>query len=56
MARSEVKKFSGGLLTSGTMRNLDSLGEGPPKEKFGKKICYDVRDLVEWMERRYSES
>jgi len=52
VARSEVAKFSGGLLNPRTMANYDSVGIGPRKIKFGKKVAYAVEDLIAWMERR----
>lgn len=53
VAREEVDKFSGGILHCRTMTNLDSKGLGP-KGKFsvGRKVAYDVRLLVEWMQQR----
>jgi len=52
VARSEVGKFSGGLLNPRTMANYDSAGVGPKKIKFGKKVGYSAEDLIAWMETR----
>jgi hypothetical protein len=53
VARSEVRKFSGGLLSEKTMANMDSRGEGPAgRIRVGRKICYPVVNLVGWMEGR----
>lgn len=50
VARSEVGKFSGGLLCAKTLANLDSLGEGPEgRFRIGRRVGYDVSALVEWM-------
>jgi len=42
----------GGLPSKGTMANLDSLGEGPPRFRIGKKVVYPVDTLIDWMKRR----
>lgn len=52
VARTEVQKFSGGLLSPRTLANLDSLGEGPPRGRCGRKVFYPVDTLVAWLERR----
>jgi len=52
VSRTQVEKFSGGLLSPRTMANLDSLGEGPPRGRMGRKVYYDVDALIEWMEDR----
>ncbi len=55
VARSEVGKFSGGLLNPRTLANYDSAGIGPRRVKFGKKVAYFAEDLVAWMEGRFHE-
>jgi hypothetical protein len=53
IAREKVSDFTGGLLTRGTIANLDSKGEGPPRFSMGpKKICYPVDSFIAWLERR----
>lgn len=52
VARSQVEKFSGGLLNPRTMANLDSVGEGPPRGKCGRKVFYPVDTLITWLEER----
>lgn len=50
VARTEVKSFSGGLISSGTMANLDSLGEGPEGAfSVGRKKCYPVESLCDFL-------
>lgn len=57
VSRSEIAKFSGGLIQPGTMANLDSAGQGPHGGVwFGRKKAYQVEPLIEWMERRISTS
>ncbi|QJB55931.1 hypothetical protein [Pseudodesulfovibrio sp. zrk46] len=56
VARSEVGKFSGGMLCPKTLANLDCLGEGPERRmRLGRKVGYEVRALVGWMRARASE-
>lgn len=52
VARSLVRKFSGGMLNPKTMANLDSLGEGPERVKFGNRVYYPVVKLAEWAQNR----
>ena len=53
VARTNVDKFSGGLLHPRTMANLDSLKLGcPEKIVIGGRVCYPTRALVEWMKSR----
>ena len=55
VARSQVDKFSGGILHPKTLANLDSQGEGPERVKYGRKIFYPVDKLAQWAQRRASE-
>ena len=52
VARTAVAEFSGGLLDPKTLANFDSIGEGPPRSRLGRKVFYQVDDLVRWMESR----
>lgn len=53
VARQQISKFSGGLLNPRTMANMDSRGEGPPREKMGDRIVfYPVSGLVAWLRAR----
>ena len=53
VCRTEIKKFSGGLMSEKYLANLDSQGKGP-KGRFrsGRKICYPVNDVLTWLETR----
>lgn len=55
VARSEVSRFSGGVLTPGTMANLDSQKLGPKKIRVGRKIAYPVDALIDWIQTRIKE-
>lgn len=52
VARSEVAKFTGGLVRPKTLANAESLGIGPRSYRFGKKIFYHANDLITWMSKR----
>lgn len=52
VARSEVARFSGGLLHPRTLANADSLGTGPERITFGRKVAYPTRSLADWMRSR----
>lgn len=52
VARTEVARFSGGLLNPRTMANLDSLGKGPGKVVYGGKAAYPTMRLIAWMKER----
>lgn len=34
------------------MQNLDSLGDGPPKHYFGKRVAYFRGELIHWLNSR----
>ncbi len=53
VARQAIRDFSGGILTSKYMANIDSRGEGPAgRLRVGRKIAYPVDSLISWMEGR----
>lgn len=53
VARSELPKFSGGVLNSRTEANRDSLGIGiPGRFRVGRKICYPVESVIAYMRER----
>jgi hypothetical protein len=53
IARAEVGSFTGGMISSGTMANLDSAGEGPEDAiRIGRKAGYRVVSFVRWLEKR----
>ncbi len=49
VARTELSKFSGGLLKRITQSSRDSRGTGCPKIKVGRNVCYRKQDLIEWL-------
>ncbi len=55
VSRDKVEDFTGGLITSKYLANLDSAKdkEGPPSRiKIGRKVAYPVAEFVEWLEKR----
>lgn len=55
VARTEVEKFSGGIIGEKYLANLDSAGKGPAgRIRCGRKVVYPVAELVAWLESRSS--
>jgi hypothetical protein len=55
IARTEIKVFTGGLITPGYIANLDSRGEGPlGRIRSGRKTGYQKRQFVQWLRERSS--
>jgi hypothetical protein len=52
VARTEVGKFSGGMMSSKHLANLDCQGAGPPRVTCGRKVGYPVDSLIAWMRAR----
>lgn len=52
VARTDVGRFSGGLLNSKTLANMDCQGVGPSRIQVGRKVAYPVSELVAWMRAR----
>jgi hypothetical protein len=55
VAREEISRFSGGVLTPRYLANLDAAGKGPPvRLRIGRKIAYPVSSLILWLKNRSS--
>jgi hypothetical protein len=53
VAREEVDRFSGGMITAKYMANLDCAGTGPEgRVRIGRKIAYPVESVIRWLEER----
>jgi len=52
VARSEVGRFSGGLVSPKSLANHDSEGTGPERIKCGGRVAYRAVDLVAWLQER----
>ncbi len=50
VARKEVARFTGGVLSGKTLANLTSKGESVPVAiRVGNKVAYDVVELIDWL-------
>jgi len=56
VARTEVEKFTGGMLSAKYLANLDCLGIGPTRIVVGRKVGYPVEDFVIWLRSRSSKA
>lgn len=55
VAREEIGRFSGGILSAKYIANLDSQGKGPRgRIRCGRKIAYTTTSVVEFLESRSS--
>ena len=58
VARTEVERFTGGLMSGKYMANLDSQGAGPARVVCGRKVAYILKGengLVAWLRARSSK-
>lgn len=54
--RTQLSKFSGGILNASTMAKLDCKGHGIGKTvKQGKKVAYKIDDVIDWLEKHYEK-
>lgn len=55
VARTEIERFTGGMISEKYLANLDSAGKGPAgRVRCGRKIAYPVDALVDWLSARSS--
>jgi len=53
VARTDIRNFTGGLVSEKYIANLDSQGAGPEgRFKVGRKVGYPVDSLISWLEER----
>lgn len=53
IARSEVDRFLGGIISPYTIKNADLAGNGPEIAwKVGKKVAYKTESLLLWIAER----
>jgi len=53
VSRDKISDFTGGAYSSGYFANLDRQGKGPKGAfRLGRKICYPIESLIEWLEER----
>ncbi len=55
VSRTEIERFTGGIVKEKYLANLDSAGKGPAgRVRSGRKICYKTSEVVKWLEARSS--
>jgi len=55
VARSEVGRFSGGVVSPHYIANMDCRGLGPAERiRIGRKIAYPVDALIDWLKEKSS--
>jgi hypothetical protein len=55
IARKDVPKLTGGMISANTLRNRDSQGTGPEgKFQLGKQVGYPVDRLIDWLLTNYT--
>lgn len=53
VAREQVSSFTGGVISSSYIANMDCQGAGPKgRIRIGRKVAYPVDDLIAWLEKR----
>jgi hypothetical protein len=49
-SRQEASRLIGNIISSNTLRNLDSKDKGSRvKTIIGKKVCYEKRSFIDWL-------
>jgi len=56
IARTEVPRLLGGLISAGRLANLDCLGKGPRRITLGRKVGYIRADFIAWMRERAGQA
>ena len=53
VARTEIEKFTGGIIKEKYLANLDCQGKGPKgRIRIGRKIAYPVESVISFLEKR----
>ena len=53
VARTEIKSFTGGIISEKYLANLDCQNKGPAgRIRTGRKISYPVKNVIQWLEAR----
>lgn len=52
IARDQVERLLGGVISGKRLANLDSLGLGPKRIRIGRKVAYKTDDVLAWLETR----
>jgi len=54
VARKEIARYLGGIISKGYLANLDSEGQGPKRIRIGRHVGYLREDLIAWLQARSS--
>jgi hypothetical protein len=49
--RKEIPRLLGGILTVGTIANLDAAKQGPPKLRLKRHVVYEKDSFLEWFKK-----
>lgn len=53
VARKAISDFTGGLISSGHMANMDALHQGPRGAiRVGRDVAYPIDDLIFWLDSK----
>lgn len=52
IARCEIPRLLGGVISAGRLANLDSEGKGPRQIAVGRRIAYSRADFIAWLVQR----
>lgn len=53
MARKDVGKLLGGVISPKTLANADALGKGPANKFYsGRTVIYETISLLKWLDQR----
>jgi hypothetical protein len=56
-SRQEASRLIGNIISSGTLRNLDSKKQGPANQTtIGKKVCYEKKSFIDWLKNYKSNT
>jgi hypothetical protein len=56
VARTQIERFTGGIISEKYLANLDSQGRGPVgRVRIGRKIAYSVDSVIRFLESRATE-
>jgi hypothetical protein len=57
VARQEIERFTGGIVNSKYLANLDAQGKGPRgRIRVGRKIAYPVDTFIQWLQSRAEQA
>lgn len=48
-ARREVSRLFGNIISPKTLANLDSSGDGPPRFRSRRHVCYERDAFLDWL-------